>query len=30
MDLETAIESESEREKQIEYINRYIWNLEKW
>ena len=30
MDLETAIQSESEREKQIEYINRYMWNLEKW
>ena len=22
--------SESEREKQISYINTYIWNLEKW
>ena len=23
-------ESKSEREKQALYINRYIWNLEKW
>ena len=23
-------ESKSEREKQVLYINRYIWNLEKW
>ena len=32
MDLETAIQSEvkSEREKQISYINAYMWNLEKW
>ena len=30
MDLETAIQSESEREKQIEHINRYMWSLEKW
>ena len=34
MDLETVIQSEvkvkSEREKQILYINTYIWNLEKW
>ena len=22
--------SESEREKQISYINTYMWNLEKW
>ena len=32
MDLETVIHSEvkSEREKQISYINAYMWNLEKW
>ena len=32
MDLETVIQSEvkSEREKQISYINTYMWNLEKW
>ena len=24
------IEVKSEREKQISYINAYIWNLEKW
>ena len=32
MDLETVIQSEvkSEREKQISYINAYMWNLEKW
>ena len=34
MDLETVIQSEvkvkSEREKQILYINAYMWNLEKW
>ena len=32
MDLESVIQSEvkSEREKQISYINAYIWNLEKW
>ena len=33
MNLETVIQSEvshSEREKQILYINRYVWNLEKW
>ena len=32
MHLETAIQSEvkSEREKQISYINTYMWNLEKW
>ena len=31
MDLETVIQSEvkSEREKQISYINAYMWNLEK-
>ena len=31
MDLETVIQSEvkSEREKQISYINTYMWNLEK-
>ena len=22
--------SKSEQEKQISYMNRYIWNLEKW
>ena len=31
MDLETHTEwSKSEREKQISYINEYMWNLEKW
>ena len=32
MHLETFIQSEvkSEREKQISYINAYMWNLEKW
>ena len=32
MDLETVIQSEvkSEREKQISYINTYMWNLGKW
>ena len=32
MDLKTVIQSEvkSEREKQILYINAYMWNLEKW
>ena len=32
MDVETVIQSEvkSEREKQISYINAYMWNLEKW
>ena len=32
MDIETVIQSEvkSEREKQISYINTYMWNLGKW
>ena len=31
MDLESHTEwSKSEREKQILYINAYMWNLEKW
>ena len=31
MDLETVVQSEvSQREKQISYINAYMWNLEKW
>ena len=31
MNLEPVIQREmSEREKQILYINTYIWNLEKW
>ena len=33
MNLEPVIQSEvshSEREKQILYINAYIWNLEQW
>ena len=32
MDLETVIQNEvkSEREKQISYINTYMWNLGKW
>ena len=31
MDLETVIQSEvkSEREKQISFVNAYMWNLEK-
>ena len=31
MDLESVIQSEvkSEREKQIPYANKYIWNLKK-
>ena len=31
-DLGTIIQSEvkSEREKQISYINAYMWNLRKW
>ena len=31
MDIETVIQSEvkSEREKQISYINAYMWNLKK-
>ena len=31
MDLETVIQSEvSQTEKQISYIDAYMWNLEKW
>ena len=30
MDLDTIIQSKSEKEKQILYINAYMWNLEKW
>ena len=30
MNLETIKQSKSEREKQILYINAYIWNLEGW
>ena len=31
MDLETVIQSEiSKKEKNISYINAYMWNLEKW
>ena len=31
MDLETVIQSEvSQKEKNISYINTYMWNLEKW
>ena len=31
MHLETVIQSEvSQKEKQIPYINAYMWNLEKW
>ena len=31
MNLEPTIRSEvSQREKQILYVNAYIWNLEKW
>ena len=29
MDLESVIQSKSEREKQIPYVNTYIWNLKK-
>ena len=29
MDLETVIEG-SKLERQISYINKYMWNLEKW
>ena len=30
MDLESFIQSKQEREKQISYINAYMWTLEKW
>ena len=31
MDLEPVIQSDkSEKERQIQYINAYIWNLERW
>ena len=31
MKLEPIIQSEvSQKEKQIQYINTYIWNLERW
>ena len=32
IDLETVTQSEvkSEREKQMSYINAYMWNVEKW
>ena len=31
MDLETVIQNEvSQREKQISYINTYMWNLKNW
>ena len=31
MDLESVVQSEvSQKEKNISYINAYIWNLEKW
>ena len=31
MDLESVIQNEvSQKEKQISYINIYMWNLEKW
>ena len=30
MSLESIIQSKSEREKQILYINAYIQNLERW
>ena len=31
MDLETVIKSEvRQKEKQISFINTYMWNLEKW
>ena len=31
MDLETVIQSEvSQKEKQVSYINAYMWNLEEW
>ena len=30
MDLESVIQSQSEREKQIPYANAYIQNVKKW
>ena len=31
MNLETVIQNEvSQKEKNISYINTYMWNLEKW
>ena len=31
INLDTVIQSEvSQKEKQILYINAYMWNLEKW
>ena len=30
MDLESVIQSKSEKEKQISDINVYVWNLERW
>ena len=30
MELETVIQSKPEREKQILYVNAYMWNLERW
>ena len=27
---EHVMQSESERETQVSYINTYVWNLEKW
>ena len=30
MDLEIVIQSKSEIEKPVLYINTYMWNLEKW
>ena len=31
MDLESVIQSEvSQKEKNISYINAYVWNLDRW
>ena len=30
MDLESVIQREKEREKQISYVNAYMWNIGKW
>ena len=29
MDLESVLQSKSERKKQMPYMNAYMWNLEK-
>ena len=30
MDLETVIQSEVSQKEKNQYINAYMWNLEKW